>query len=618
MNTRLLTYLRSLGLDQNATDEQAWDFYNGLRGLQASIASALNYNEQDQAARTNCDLMIRALGHDPTNPSNLLPKDGRRSEEKDDEEREWEDEDEEREDDSEDTEEREDDEETEERSRRKKRSKRKLTARQLEARGRRLEQERQSRIREMATNGQGGEIVPRQLLDQAINEGWSASRASQRFLQSVRDSRSEPLGFDVPGGAPAQHSRNSQTDFNRDALTAAMMLRGGVSDPVRQRINYNDRTGAMRFSDASQDGVYCRAVDRGYELRALSMVEVARRMLEQGGVRVDPIPGQITRAFETRATAATVQAYVGIYTQVFGALLLETYMQTADSTAAWTIERENPNFLQNERHRITKGRNLTKHHKGGEADDFGLEDTTEYTRVFRYSGKTAIDEMDLINDTMFNAQKGATPQEMGESARRLRPDLVYAILLSNPNLADNGALFSTSAGNLLYSQPMGLAAIQAGATVIRTRQENGVNLDLEAKYVITPHAISYTARESIRSTTVVVTGDTDTVRGSYNAVTEDGLQIVSDSRLDNGVTDPNSGTAYAGSDEDFYMAAPANRHTIEVTHLRGSGRVPEVRSGMFPPGFGQWGISFDVKHDLGAKAIGRAGLVKLVTDEEPT
>ncbi len=77
MNPRLLAYLRSLGLSQESTTEQAWEFYSDLRGVQRSIANALNYNEADQQARTNCDLMIRSLGYNPESPAELLDHDSR-------------------------------------------------------------------------------------------------------------------------------------------------------------------------------------------------------------------------------------------------------------------------------------------------------------------------------------------------------------------------------------------------------------------------------------------------------------------------------------------------------------------------------------------------------------
>lgn len=618
MNPRLLAYIRGLMHNPNATEQECRAYMAALRGSERTIANMLDYDVADVQARTTVDQALRSMGFDPSNPASPimdlrnLPRGGQRMD--------FEEEEEERADDEEGSEERADDEEEETPRGRKKRKRSRQTPQQQRAAILAEERQRQTRIRELA-----GTIVPQEVLQRALDDpAISEERASVMFMQAVRDSRGEPLGADLPGGAPAIHSRASVTDYQRDALVAALMMRGssnpqnrrsGISDPVQRRFVMDEQSGDMRFVDASQDAAWCRAVERGYQLRALPMVEIARRALEAGGVRVEPIPTHIVRAFE-RASTATVQSFVGIFTQTFGALMLDSFLQTRDTTEQWTIERENPNFLQNERHRVTKGRALTKHAKGGEAEDYALGDTTEYTRVFRYSAKTGIDEIDLINDTMFNAMRGHTPEEMGDSARRLRPDLVYSILLANPNLADGDPLFNATYGNLLYSATLNKTNLQRGTTVVRTRQENGVNLDLEARYLITPQALSYDARELIRSATVVIAGDTDTIRGSANALVDDALVPIADSRLDNGVTDPDSGTTYSGDTDDYYVVSEASRHTIEVTHLRASGRVPTLRSGTWQEG--KWGIWFDVKQDIGAKALARAGMCKLTPSAAPS
>ena len=460
-------------------------------------------------------------------------------------------------------------------------------------------------------------MVPADVLQRAIDQGWSRQRAGVAFLEAVRDRRGAPLGGDVPlgGRAPAGHSRTN--DLSSSAIAAALMMRGStggngqagrrIDDPVRRRFVQSD-DGDMRFVDASRDDAWCRAVELGYRMRGLSQVELARRALELDGIRVDPTPSAIVGAFQNRSTAASINAFLGIYTQTFGALLLSSFEQTRDTTEAWCVERDNPNFLQNERHRLRKGSNLTKHAKGGEADHFAQDDVTEYTKVHRYSGQSVFDEIDLVNDTMFNALRTATPEEMGESARRLRPDLVYAILMSNPNLADSAALFNSTFGNIKFSHPFNKANLQSALTTIATRQENGVNLNLEGKFVITPTALMFDVADLIRADRLVIAGDTDRTLGNYNVLSTLGLQPVSDSRLDNGVTDPNSGTAIAGDVDDWYVAAAPGRHTIEVTYLRGSSRVPQLRSGILDRG--QWGIWFDVKHDIGAKALARHGMVK--------
>ena len=141
-----------------------------------------------------------------------------------------------------------------------------------------------------------------------------------------------------------------------------------------------------------------------------------------------------------------------------------------------------------------------------------------------------------------------------------------------------------------------------------TQQQDGVNLGLFPQTILVPHALKFTAKELVRSQLVVATGTTDLLIPNFNALVDEGLNVIADSRLDNGVTDPASGTVHSGSATTWFMAARGGRHTIEVGYLRGTGRAPMLRS--FVLDRGQWGIGWDVKHDIGAKALDYRGLHK--------
>lgn len=577
MNPRLLAYLHSRGLDQNATEQAAWDFFNNLRGIEASIASALNHAEADTAARTNSDLMIRALGYNPEKPSELLPtnvvtatvarnqpgSDGA--------------------------------------------SLNGDLERRLRDEGAEAERLRVVEIRQLAAIAGTPDELMRQLTDDrqipvaTARERIFADHQARTRAQVPLDG---PTGQLTGGQSPAGHSRNSQTDFNQQSLACAMMLRQGINDPTRRWISHSDTTGAVRVTDRAADAELCRAVDRGHELQSLPLVVVVQRALALGGIQCEPTPSSIAYAMRS-ATAVSTSALLGIFSQTFGALMIDGYVATADTTAGWTVDGFNPNFFRNERTRMKAGRPLQKHAKGGEAEHLDMSDLTEYTKLFRYSGQFVIDDMDLINDTI-GALATATPREMGEAARQLRPDLVYAMLFSNPTMSDGNALFHSSRGNLIASSAFTKDTLQAALTFLATRRENGRNLNLRGSAVITPAALMWDVRETIKSGTLVIAGTTDRTRGDYNALSDEVLLAISDGRLDNGVTDPNSGTTYAGDTNDWYVATA---RAIEVTYLRGSGQQPEMRSGVLDRG--QFGIWFDVKQDIGASPLRALEIVKM-------
>lgn len=589
MNKRLLAYLRSLGLASDATDEQAWDFHNTLRGLQASIANALNYNEADTAARTNCDVMVRALGFDPENPNNLLRMEGVSA--------------------------------TVEVM-----NGRTLPGtstagndgasaagdleRRLRGEGATLERARVQSIEQLATIAGSPVDLIRQL---TADPNITFEQARQRIFEDHQARTRANVALDMPGqnggvpnGAPAGHSRNSQTDFNRDALACAMMMRFGVNDPTRSWTRWNDQTGAIIRVDRSSDGELCRAADRGHEIGAIPMVELVRRALAVDGITCEPTAGSIGRAIQQRgATGVSNSAMLGIFSQTFGAQMIEGYIATLDTTETWTTTGYNPNFFKNERTRLKAGSALTRHAKGGEAEHVQMGDATEYTKLFRYSGQFVIDDMDLINDTL-GALSDATPREMGESAKQIRPDLAYTILKANPTMGDGVALFHSSRGNIIATMPLNKANLQVALNFLATRRENGRNLNIRASNLIVPVSISWDARELVKSSTLVIAGTTDRTLGNYNALSDELLNVISDPRMDNGVTDPATGTTYAGDLNDWYLTT---RRAVEVTYLRGSGASPEMRTGVLDRG--QFGIWFDVKQDIGANPLRPLEMVQL-------
>ena len=101
------------------------------------------------------------------------------------------------------------------------------------------------------------------------------------------------------------------------------------------------------------------------------------------------------------------------------------------------------------------------------------------------------------------------------------------------------------------------------------------------------------------------TGDADAVFPDVNVLSRQGLQVVTEARIDAvGVTDPSSGTAYTGSATNYFLAAA--RRTIKVLQRRGTGGMPQLRRQELSAG--QWGLVWDIKHDCGAAAVDYRGL----------
>ena len=147
-------------------------------------------------------------------------------------------------------------------------------------------------------------------------------------------------------------------------------------------------------------------------------------------------------ADERIRAAFSGSALSAIFTQNVSAQFLGGYLDAADTTQGWITESDVPNFLQNERAIYGKMGQLEQLGKGGTAADLDTSDWNEVFKIFRYAGKFIVDEQDFINDR-FGALEQMCPQDMGLSARQIRPTWSTPRSCSNPTLnQDSQAVFN--------------------------------------------------------------------------------------------------------------------------------------------------------------------------------
>ncbi len=442
---------------------------------------------------------------------------------------------------------------------------------------------------------QGEEVS---LAAHAIGENWTLERTE---LEALRESRPK---------APAGHSHSHDSRCSRQALEGALILRAGrrLDDPA---FVGNVAAHAMGLPDWLRAGLdddkRAKAMEAAHRYAHLSAVDLCAEALRLDGKQAPR--GSYEALIHAAMSGGTL---TNIFTTNAQAILLSTYVETTDTTQGWTRPRDVPNFKTNERVRMKKGPGLTEHARGGKADHGDRDDTAESYKIARYSEQLAVDEMDFIDDDL-SALEDTLP-ELGRAARRLVPDLVYAILLSNPTLTATGRpLFNTTDGSLISaSAPLTSPNLKAAIASIEKQQENSVNLNFRASHLIVPSDVKHTGAELIRSATIVLAGTAGTVaeRGSENTLASiENLTLVSDSRLSNGVFDPDNEIDVTGSVEDWYLAS-SNAHTIEVGYRRGTGRAPQLTSWRKNGEDGMWVLGWSVKHDVGAKALDFRGLRK--------
>ena len=446
----------------------------------------------------------------------------------------------------------------------------------LRAESAKVERERIASIRSLA-----GPNMPEEIVARAIDGGMTKEQSAAIFLEHERTSRAAP---NVNTG------RGQEGIKIEELLAAGHMMRVGLGEEIIPR----------KASEAVRKHKEMVANEAG-RFSDLSMLDQCREVCRHLYGNAMP-----TNRTDIIQRASSTMELAHIWTSSVNARVMQGYVAADDTTAGWTIETDVSDFKTNDRIGAGINRPLSRLPRGNSAEHTTMDDEQESYKIHRYASQLQVDDQDIIDDRLDIFQ--LAPFEMGQQARQVRPDLVYSILLANGNMGDGTALFHGDHGNL-GSLALSEANLKTVIGKLEKQKRGNLNLNLRATFLIVNSDLKHKALELVNSSTIVVAGDTDTVRGSLNTLTTESLQVRSESRLVNGVTDPVTGTAYAGASTKWYLtASPSQARLIEVGYLAGTGRAPMVRSAPLPPGQGRYGIGWDIKLDIGAKALDWRGL----------
>ena len=179
-------------------------------------------------------------------------------------------------------------------------------------------------------------------------------------------------------------------------------------------------------------------------------------------------------------------------------------------------------------------------------------------------------------------------------AAELRADLIYSIMLGNEILnTDSVALFNAAAhaNHAVAGSTLSEANLQTGiSAVAKQKDSSGADLNLVVSHLIVPVSLKLSAAKLLRT---------------FMLDDSEQIHLRTDSRLDNSVVDPRDDTKHAANGAQWFLAAGGGGRTIEVGYL-GPTRAPDVRSYILRAG--RWGLGWDVKLDIGAKALDYRGL----------
>jgi hypothetical protein len=274
--------------------------------------------------------------------------------------------------------------------------------------------------------------------------------------------------------------------------------------------------------------------------------------------------------------------------------LRDKYQSMPNTWRPWCRKASVPDFKQVSRVQTSGAPALLEVPENGEITRGKITDAAEKYTLKTFGKIVMITRKAMINDDLSGFMR--IPSDFAISASTLIEDTVYAILTSNPNLADTFALFGGTGHNNNGTGSPGSTLSTGGLTAARARMRaqksiEGKYLNLSPRYLIVPAALETTAQQNTVLINAVTAGGVNPFMGL--------LEVIVQPRLDGGTN---------GLTQWYLAADPTYIDTIEVGFLEGN-EGPRIENQI---GFESEGLEIKCVFDMNAKAIDFRGLDRSV------
>ena len=262
--------------------------------------------------------------------------------------------------------------------------------------------------------------------------------------------------------------------------------------------------------------------------------------------------------------------------------------ETAEETfERWTKKGQLGNFNIAKRIGLGDFNSLRQVREGAEYKYVTVGDHAQQIALATYGELFSITRQAIINDDM--SMLTDIPMKMGFAAKGTIGDLVYAVLTTNPKMADGKALFHADHGNLGSGAPS-VASLDAARMLMRKQKSGNRPLNIRPEFVLCPVALETTFNQIIKSSSVK---GADINAGVANPI-QNFAEVIAEARLDD------------SSAAAWFLAAGQGRDTIEVAYLDGID-TPYIEQ---QQGFTIDGVATKVRIDAGVAPLDHRGLYK--------
>jgi phage head maturation protease len=379
-----------------------------------------------------------------------------------------------------------------------------------------------------------------------------------------------------------------------DAKVSADVKSGGTFNRVQAGTDEADK-----FRGAAVDAILARAmvvnpatksryvVDGANPVRGLSMRELARHCLERTGVRTD---GMSVLEMVGRAFTQSTSDFPVLLENAMHKSLQSGYAVAADTWRRFCAVGTVSDFRAHNRYRVGSLGNLDALSELGEFKNKAIPDGEKASITAGTKGNIInLSRQAIINDDL-GAFIGAATMLGRAAARTVEAD-VYALLASNPVMADGFALFSNEHGNLDAAAAPTVTSVDAARVKMASQKDVSGNDYLDLRPAIFLCGLVYGSAARVLNSSQYDPDATNKLQRP-NVIAGLFREVIDTPRI---------------ADTKWYLFAdPAEAPVIEVAFLEGND-MPFLDQ---EEGFSVDGSRWKVRLDYGVAAIDYRGAVR--------
>lgn len=357
-------------------------------------------------------------------------------------------------------------------------------------------------------------------------------------------------------------------------------LRAAAQSAIVLRVN----------SDAFKAG--SPEVEQARQFRGMSLLELGRAFVEQEfNIRLRGLNkrelANVLLGLERSAGMHSTSDFANVLANVANKRLRDAYDVQPSAWKKLGRKSNNPDFKEKSVVQLSAAPKFKEVKEGQEYSYGAMTDGAEKYALATFGKIIAITRQTIINDDLGAFDR--VPQMLGTAASNLEQDMFWKVLLDNPTMADNTALFHADHGNLPAASAINEAGLTAAEKALRDQRGFAAKpadrdyLNLIARYLVVGNAKKVEGQKMLSAVTPNAASGVNTFQNALEQITE----------------------ARIPGNKWFLFADPMQIDTIEYSYLEGEeGVYTEMRQG-----FEVDGVQIKARLDFAAKAIDYRGMV---------